>query len=128
MKSALLFATLAVALVGCQYSEMHPGDACGRCHGGEAPRFGAAGTLYSDPWDGEAVEGATIDVIDADGRTASMRSNDVGNFYTDTPIRPPFQIKVWKGTQLASMHNAMSGDCNRCHSGKSDGPGRIHLP
>jgi hypothetical protein len=128
--STLLFVA-AVGAGGCiTAGEMHPGERCGSCHSGsDAPAFAAAGTVYSDPRASprDGIEGATVDVTDADGRKVSLQSNGLGNFYSQEKLRPPLQVTISKGGVRRSMSDASSGDCNSCHTAGTNGPGRVYL-
>lgn len=130
-----LFGLVLVAAAGgpsdC-YGRMDPGNRCGSCHiSGKAPVFGAAGTLYPDanaPARG-GLQGATVEVTDRDGQVVKLVTNDVGNFYTTSSLRPPLQVTVSRDGASASMRDAPSGDCNSCHQpGAAPVPGRVHLP
>jgi hypothetical protein len=127
----LLFIGLALNGTGC-FAEMDPGKSCGSCHNGQkAPRFGAAGTIYSSPTAnaGEGRAGVTIDITDSTGKSVSLQSNDVGNFYTKAGLTPPLHVTVTRGDATRSMADAPSGDCNSCHTTPAaSAPGRVYLP
>jgi hypothetical protein len=93
---------------------MKPGSDCLSCHdGGRAKRWSVAGT-----W----TRGATIAVVDANGRSLTMKGNQVGNFYTAETLAFPLRSVTVDGTAMpaaaSSCANAFSyGGCNRCHVG-----------
>jgi hypothetical protein len=119
-----LLAILLLLTACTPAAEMKPGQPCGSCHGDHALAFTAAGTLYDH---GDGLEGARIDLVDARGRTVTLRSNRSGNFFTREPLAPPLQVAVTSGAARMAMHDAPHGDCNGCHAGDT-GPGPIHLP
>ncbi len=133
MRSAYVIVVLAAAAAhsasGCGAPDMHPGAACGSCHaeGGDGPRLGAAGTVYSSASADDGIEDANVLVVDAEGRSESMVSHASGNFFTKTALVPPLQVTVTKGSDSVSMPDAPSGNCNSCHTRKSaPSPGRVH--
>ena len=73
-----------------EYGTHMIGEDCGICHtpGGKAPNhiFTMAGTLYEDKAGRIPLSGAEIVLQDTDGNVISMTSNEVGNFWTYTPI------------------------------------------
>jgi hypothetical protein len=116
-----------VALIACAPIEaMRPGEDCNSCHSrpaprgiwaGNAPVFGAAGTLFADPRAERGLAGATVEVTDSGGKKVSMTTNEVGNFYTATRLAPPLRVRVSSGAQTITVDNDMaSGDCNACHT------------
>jgi hypothetical protein len=64
------------------------GEECGRCHrpDGKGRDFTIAGTVYEDRAARKPLSGAEIILQDIEGRVISMTSNQVGNFWTETPI------------------------------------------
>jgi hypothetical protein len=99
---------------------MSPGEDCVDCHGkGEGPDFSAAGTVYQNPGDDlhAGVKGARVHLVDADGRSLTLRTGQTGNFYTREKLRPPLQISVERDGLVAVMKVAAPhGACNRCHT------------
>jgi hypothetical protein len=93
---------------------MRPGSDCLSCHdGGRAKRWSVAGT-----WS----HGATIVVVDASGRSLTMRGNQVGNFYTAETLAFPLRSVTVDGTSMPSTASGCAdafsyGGCNRCHVG-----------
>lgn len=66
---------------------MSPGEDCLECHGaGEGPSWNAAGTWQR--------EGQTVRIVDANGRSFSLRTNQVGNFYTAEKLAYPIRVGV----------------------------------
>lgn len=128
--SALVYFLLATA--GCVPGEMHPGTSCARCHVeggglGKSSPFGAAGTVYSRAGSREGVAHVAIDITDSRGRSVSLISNDVGNFYTSQRLTPPLEVRVSRAGASTVSATAPSGDCNACH-GESSALGRVWAP
>jgi hypothetical protein len=125
-----LVLALAGAASGCVLSEMHPGDSCARCHEEKsAARFGAAGTVYRRTAASEdaGISDISVDVTDTSGRSVSLASNSVGNFYTDRVLTPPLQVTLSRAGAVSVSSTAPSGDCNSCHTDGSS-LGRIYIP
>lgn len=68
----------------------HAGEDCGICHtpGGKAQKrvFTMSGTLYEDRLGSRPLVGAEVILQDIDGNVLSMTTNEVGNFWTESPI------------------------------------------
>jgi hypothetical protein len=99
---------------------MDPGGDCLSCHGGQvsAPRWTVAGTLYGAPYvPGSAgLEGAHVLVTDANGRSLTLRTNRVGNFYTAESLAFPLHVCAVRGGTTSCMGEAVTrGSCNVCH-------------
>ncbi len=119
-------------------SQMDPGEACIACHdqsGGEAPRFGVAGTVYPTGHEPDLCDGvagdATVVITDANAVVYNLTVNSAGNFYSRSTMAFPIHAKVVVGGQERVMASAQtSGDCNGCHTqdGASSAPGRIVTP
>lgn len=115
---------------------MNPGRACIDCHSTDrrAPVFTAAGTVYPtghEPDLCNGASGATIELMDATGRTATVTSNSAGNFYYQGALTLPITATVtYMGRTRSMLTPANSGDCNSCHTQNGDmsAPGRITLP
>lgn len=121
-----------VAGCGGEGSSMLPGADCLACHkagGGEAPKWTAGGTIFTDA-DGTAPSSnAKIVITDAKGNTITMTSNGAGNFYTTKAISFPINVDVTKGGQTVSMGTAVdSGGCNACHSCTGEAGGKLYQP
>lgn len=124
--------TLLLATAGCAPGNMHPGTSCARCHVegggfGKGSPFGAAGTIYSRAGKTRGVARVAIDITDSRGRSVSLTSNDVGNFYTGQSLTPPLEVKLSRAGAPSVFATAPSGDCNACH-GESSPVGRIWAP
>ncbi len=107
MRGSLAMALVALgACVPSKGPLMEPGSDCLSCHDGAAARrWTAAGT-----WSGE---GAHVSITDADGKSFTLRTNRVGNFYTAEPLAFPFRVSV-DGAQMPTAVDY--GGCNRCHA------------
>ncbi len=68
----------------------HAGEDCTQCHvmGGKADMYPwtMAGTLYADRAGRTPLKGGEVILQDRDGNVISMTSNEVGNFWTLSPI------------------------------------------
>lgn len=133
-------AAMLLAL-GCIPSEgpmMRPGEDCMRCHGSgrqeDAPTWTIAGTLYQaeDAAPQAGIDGALVHVIDANGATMTMRTNQAGNFYSADAVAFPLQVVFVErnGATRYMQRPVESGACNSCHALPPDNgaPGRIAAP
>jgi hypothetical protein len=103
---------------------MRPGNNCLRCHttgkqAGSKP-FSFGGTVFpfanSDPCS-NGVQGITVQVSDAKGKTVTVVSNEAGNFWSAESLTPPFRIVAKRGDKIAEMPiEAPTGGCALCHS------------
>lgn len=118
---------------------MHPGGACIACHSeGEGPIYTIAGTVFPammELTDCNGVNGSgtfSVVITAADGTVLTLPVNDVGNFYTRSPVAMPFHAKVVNsnGHELSMTDAQSTGDCNSCHTqlGANGAPGRIMAP
>jgi hypothetical protein len=123
----VLIMVLSGSAAGCAPGEMHPGESCGQCHGsGDAPSFGAAGTVHPAGAD-DGLADVSIDITDSSGRSVSLVSNDVGNFYTTRALTPPLQVTLSRAGGPSVSATVPGGDCNGCHRDGSS-PGRLSVP
>lgn len=116
---------------------MHPGRDCIGCHTdeGEGPRFNAAGTVFSaydEADDCFGVEGALIEIVDANRATYSATTNEAGNFFFEKQaIATPVTASItYDGNTLEMTTPAPSSNCASCHtaSGLGGAAGRIVVP
>jgi hypothetical protein len=119
LAACALGATLLGA-AGCIPEEgpmMEPGSDCMECHdGGEARRWTAAGTFRG--------QGSQVVLQDAAGRTLTLHTNRVGNFWTAEPLAFPLRRVSVNGSVMPSTPAVTQGSCNRgnaCHGGGSNG-------
>ncbi len=108
----------------------NPGTDCLTCHNGQeagAPIFTFGGTAYKR--DGiTPLSGATIIVIDAEGLRVKVPTMQNGNFYSATPMVPPYVTGLSQCPSTATMiENFRDGDCNSCHR-DTGSPGRVRFP
>lgn len=90
---------------------MLPGQDCLACHdGAQALRWTVAGT-----W---SRAGATVTLADSRGRTVTLTTNQVGNFYTSQALAFPLTARVG-GQQMPDP--VTYGGCNRCHGSGGGG-------
>jgi hypothetical protein len=99
---------------------MRPGSDCLGCHGGgrsegEARRWTVAGTGF-DAWTGQ---GHQVAIVDADGKSFSLHTNEAGNFWSAEPVTVPLQVSI-DGAAMSAPVAALDASCNRCHG---NGPG-----
>ncbi len=109
----------------------NPGQPCMQCHksGGSGPQFTLGGTLYDGLNSSNAVNGATLRIIDANGTELALHSTLNGNFYTTQSLTFPLSVSGSScpdTKKMISPVNANGADCNSagCH----DSSFRIHLP
>jgi hypothetical protein len=79
-----------------------------------------AGTVYGtrNAASNQGIQDARIYVRDANGKSFTLRSNQVGNFYTAESLQFPLTVAVGKGlnTPATPMQgNVNEGGCNGCH-------------
>jgi hypothetical protein len=113
-----------------------PGQPCLVCHGEDyspgGPVFVMAGTVYLRADDADGLEGAEVEVTDAEGAVFSALTNRTGNFMMsvggdDEPedgwvglARPPVfpvRVLVRRGASEKQMRNVIhrEGSCAFCH-------------
>lgn len=110
-----------------------PGQPCTTCHGGAgpgSPEFVVAGTVFRTREGGAPAPGVDVVVTAADGRSITLLTNQVGNFYLprrewDAPF--PMHVTIAFGGVTRTMQTRIGGDggCATCHSGAEDA---THLP
>lgn len=114
---------------GLASGEHHAGDNCLDCHdgGGGAPRWTAAGTIYTALTGGTALPGATIHLTDAAGKEVILVSAQNGNFWTTDSLTFPLHARASSCPDDRLMGGAIAdGGCNA--SGCHDGDMRVSLP
>jgi hypothetical protein len=108
----------------------NPGTNCLECHNGQqagAPVFTFGGTAYAQD-KVTPVVGATVIVIDAAGTVVKVPTMQNGNFYSSTPLVPPYITGMSRCPDNVTMiQNFRDGDCNSCH-GPVGAPGRVTFP
>ena len=123
---------------------MQPGNTCITCHessGGAAPKFTVAGTVYPTRHETtlcNGLSGATVTITDANGKTATLTTNEAGNFACGPLARGAFpacdltlpisaRIVTSDGKTASMIDPQTTGDCNSCHTeqGANNAPGRI---
>ena len=106
---------------------MDPFQDCLGCHsssGSSHHTWTVAGT-----W----AKGATIKVVDQNGKTVTMRGNEVGNFYTAEALAFPLTVYV-NGQVMTSMTDHVTpkpityGGCNLCHRAETLTVGPLMAP
>ncbi len=105
------------------------GQDCGGCHDNLSAsiRWTVSGTLYNAATGGSAVSGATVVVVDANGKKLSLPTYDNGNFYTTTAVTFPLTVRATKCPADLHMVSAVQkGSCNAsgCHTSAM----RVHVP
>ena len=101
---------------------MLPGTDCLRCHrdGGRAERvFTVGGTVFAArecPKPLGEDSAVRVHVEDAEGTTLSLKTNEVGNFFSIQPLGGPLRVAVQSGeTRVEMLGLSPSGDCGACH-------------
>jgi hypothetical protein len=124
--------TALAATVACVPSDgplMEAGENCQGCHGageqtlylGERRRnatgWTIAGTVYDLADTAKAVEGAQVQITDANGFNFSLRSNLAGNFYSKESVTLPLRACIASNGQTVCQQSPVtSGSCNLCHN------------
>jgi hypothetical protein len=97
----------------------------GSCHN---HGFTFAGTIYDGS--GNAVSGAEVRLVDANGQGISVYSGTYGNFYSTAAWTAPAMVGARNATNtqlMVASLRASQGGCNSCHaSGGTTSP--VHLP
>lgn len=134
----VLSAAALAAATGCTPENgpsMRPGSDCLECHGNpgaeeDGPPWTVAGTVYATPGGtGEGVRGATVTVTDATGRTVTLRSQAVGNFYLADKLTFPLRASVERNGVRHDMPDRFDyGGCNGCHRPGGEAGGSIAAP
>ena len=103
------------------------GQDCISCHQSvSGANWTIAGTLYSAASGGNAVSGATIEIVDANNTRIQLSTCDNGNFYTDQQVAFPVTVRSSQCPSNKAMSSpAQNGSCNTsgCHASGN----RIHL-
>ncbi len=117
---------------------MRPGQDCLSCHsegaGRGAPIWSAGGTVYAkaDTKADAGVQGVDVLLSAPDGSLLEkLVTNEVGNFYTATPLPAGFGVALeYQGQRIAMPCPPPAGLCNACHNNPPIGaaPGRIYVP
>lgn len=99
------------------------------CHSsGGWKRFSIGGTIYTDAEGAATRAGAQIKVVDANGITVNLTSDQIGNFYSTQSMTAPFLITVsYRGRKVRMPGAASGGGCNAggCHVVGS--AGRVYI-
>jgi len=109
----------------------NPGQACLNCHssaGGETP-FTIGGTLYKGANGTTPIVGATIHLVDANGKDIPLVTAVNGNFWTTQAVVFPVTVKASRCPDTLAMVapvTAAGGNCNMggCHVAGA----RVYLP
>src|SRR5262245_38641030 len=120
--------------ITCAPAATPPGDGhhnaganCLGCHTGTgAPAWTAAGTLYNGARTAP-LAGATITIVDANGKSLSLVTSQNGNFWTTAALKMPLRVSASRCPSAATMTGSANGACNGCHT-STGSPGRIALP
>ncbi|HEY8091384.1 MAG TPA: hypothetical protein VIF09_26150 [Polyangiaceae bacterium] len=111
--------------VGPKGPTHRPGEPCLVCHGGGGPAkavFSFGGTVMQDQGGNVGAQGAVVFIEDIDGRSETVTTNSVGNFFiTPDQFAPhyPAQMTVSSSDGTVSQpmlsHVARDGSCADCH-------------
>ncbi|MCF6152810.1 MAG: carboxypeptidase regulatory-like domain-containing protein [Candidatus Kuenenia stuttgartiensis] len=95
------------------------------CHtGGREHTFSIGGTIYDDAEGSNARKSAKIKITDANGQKVRLRSDQLGNFYSEKDLTAPFTISVsYRGRTVSMPTGAENGGCNAdgCHTTEAEG-------
>jgi hypothetical protein len=113
---------------GVEQGPLHrPGQPCTVCHGGDgpgSPTFDLAGTVFALPDSPEPLRGATVVVIDGQGRTSVAGTNEVGTFYW-LEDQLPLEFPLWTSIEFCGRVVEMKTpifretSCANCHRTES---------
>jgi len=119
-------------------SLMTPGQDCITCHRqDEGPTYSVAGTVfegYHDMNDCYGVSGAIVRIVDANGVTIDLSTNETGNFYRPASrgrIATPYTASViYQGREVPMVGPQTDLNCATCHTvqGEQGASGRIIVP
>jgi hypothetical protein len=116
---------------GAPSENMSPGRACLDCHS-----FAVAGTIYPTGHETNDCQGLNdpqvmLVITDANGDSATLPINSVGNFAASGELPLPFTAKIVRGNAERRMRTPQTNtDCNECHTaeGANGAPGRLVPP
>ena len=116
-------------VTGLPSGKHNAGKVCLDCHDGDgaAPRWTAAGTIYSTVDGASPLAGATIHLEDASGAEVVLVSAQNGNFWTQEELAFPLTVRASRCPTERAMGGAVpdsGASCNSCH----DSAMRIALP
>ena len=103
--------------------EHRPGQPCNVCHGSSGPgkpEWSVAGTVFQVKGQTTPLNGATVNLVDASGRTFVATTNRAGNFYVDKgqwePVYP-MHVSIAFAGKVVEMktHVARDASCAGCH-------------
>lgn len=129
----------APGVSGCggEGANMLPGSDCMSCHTGEgenlvaedAPRWTAAGTLFSDADGSSGVADATVRITDSTGTVVELTTSSKGNFYTARALTMPISAEVETADGIVSMGRMPdTAACNSCHRCEGEAGGKMYAP
>jgi len=117
-------AALAALLLGsaaCVPEEgpmMEPGSDCMECHGGGGGDESGRTWTVAGTWQ---QQGQQVTVVDATGKSFTLHTNKVGNFWSSEPVTFPLHVGV-DGEAMGDPVTASGASCNTCH-GNGGGSG-----
>ena len=114
---------------GLPSGKHNAGKVCLDCHDGTgaAPRWTAAGTIYTTTDGASPLAGATIHLADAEGKQIALVSAQNGNFWTEEELSFPLTVLASRCPTERAMGGAVpetGAACNGCHADAM----RIALP
>ena len=119
-RAALLLVLAAAACVPEHGPTMRPGEDCISCHGGgtgaePAKAWTLAGTVYPalDAEPEAGLEGAQVEVTDANEVSFTLRTNLSGNFYSSEALAFPLKrlCIAYGGDERCMTQAAQNGSC-----------------
>lgn len=121
-----------VAVVsGLPSGKHNAGKVCLDCHdgGGAAPRWTAAGTIYTNTGGAGPIAGATIHLTGADGTEIVLVSAQNGNFWTQEDLVFPLTVHASRCPDDRPMPGTVAESGASCNTGGChDSDMRIALP
>lgn len=103
-----------------------PGQPCVTCHGGSGPaslQFSVAGTVYAVKGQPDPAVQAAVQIEDVDGKTWTVFTNTVGNFFVTVKDFAPHYPTIMSvvsadgnTTQSMTTLDNRDGSCADCHT------------
>lgn len=103
-----------------------PGQPCLACHGGSGPaklQFSVGGTVYDVQGQTQPAVNAAVQIEDVDGKTWTVFTNEVGNFFVTLrdfqphyPTTNTVTSADGKNSQAMGTLDNRDGSCADCHT------------
>ncbi|HEY6562347.1 MAG TPA: hypothetical protein VI072_34000 [Polyangiaceae bacterium] len=123
---------------GVDQGPLHrPGQPCTVCHGGKgpgSPTFDLAGTVFERADALDPLVGATVRIVDGQGRSLVVGTNEAGNFWvaeSELRLGFPLWVTLEFGEELVEMRTPIfrARSCAECHAdpASSSSAGHVYL-